>query len=209
MQKKLVIIGAGNFSEEVLDLAYESGYNYVKCFVEGIDRNLCEQTIANIPIVWIDEVADFDNSHILFCGIGSTKRRKLIESILPYNLDFANIIHPSSRVSSSVNLGEDVLVSVGCIISTGTKIGNHVIINRAVNIGHHVTIGDYVTISPGVNIGGKSTIGEGSYIGIGAIILDHISIGRNSVVGAGAVVTKNVPDNVQVIGIPAVVSKNL
>jgi len=209
VQHNLVILGAGNFAEEVLDLAYESGFDKVKCFVEGIDRNLCKETISNIPIVWMEEVANFDHSNILFCGIGSTKRKNLIERVLPYGLDFANIIHPSARVSSNVRIGIDVLVSVGSIISTGSIIGDHVIINRAVIIGHHVTVGDYVTISPGVNIGGRSTIGEGSYIGMGAIILDHISIGSNSIVGAGAVVTKNVPDSVQVIGIPAVVSKKL
>lgn len=71
----------------------------------------------------------------------------------------------------------------------------------------YTTIGDYVTISPGANIAGCVTIGEGTYIGMGAIILSYIKIGSHSVVGAGAVVTKDVPDNVQVLGIPARITK--
>jgi acetyltransferase-like isoleucine patch superfamily enzyme len=42
---------------------------------------------------------------------------------------------------------------------------------------------------------------------MGALVLDHISIGSHSIVGAGAVVTKDVPDNVQVVGVPAKIVK--
>jgi acetyltransferase-like isoleucine patch superfamily enzyme len=44
---------------------------------------------------------------------------------------------------------------------------------------------------------------------MGAVILDGISVGSNSVVGAGAVVTKDVPGSVQVMGIPARISKEI
>jgi acetyltransferase-like isoleucine patch superfamily enzyme len=64
-----------------------------------------------------------------------------------------------------------------------------------------------VTISPGVNIAGKAKIGDLCYIGMGAVVLDGISIGNNSVVGAGSVVTKDVPDSVQVLGMPARIAK--
>jgi acetyltransferase-like isoleucine patch superfamily enzyme len=40
---------------------------------------------------------------------------------------------------------------------------------------------------------------------MGALILNTISVGAHSVVGAGAVVTRNVPDHVQVVGIPAAI----
>jgi acetyltransferase-like isoleucine patch superfamily enzyme len=76
-------------------------------------------------------------------------------------------------------------------------------------IGHHVQIGDYTTISPGANIAGKCLIGNLCYIGMGAIILDGITIGDNSIVGAGAVVTKDVPERVQVVGVPARIVKQL
>jgi acetyltransferase-like isoleucine patch superfamily enzyme len=50
---------------------------------------------------------------------------------------------------------------------------------------------------------------RGTHIGIGAAVLPGIKIDKNSVVGAGAVVTKDVPDNVTVVGVPARVNKNL
>lgn len=42
---------------------------------------------------------------------------------------------------------------------------------------------------------------------MGALIRNTISVGAHSVVGAGAVVTRDVPDNVQVVGVPAVIVK--
>ena len=44
---------------------------------------------------------------------------------------------------------------------------------------------------------------EFSYIGLGSSILQYIKIGTGAVVGAGAVVTKDVADNIVVIGVPA------
>jgi acetyltransferase-like isoleucine patch superfamily enzyme len=39
--------------------------------------------------------------------------------------------------------------------------------------------------------------------------LPKVSIGSNVIVGAGSVVTKDVPDNVMVVGIPAKIVKEL
>jgi sugar O-acyltransferase (sialic acid O-acetyltransferase NeuD family) len=207
VQKKVIILGAGNFAEEVLDVAQESGFADIACFVEGIDRNQCGKKIAGIPVIWIDDVANFDNSHALLCGIGSPKRKILIEQVLAHGLDFINVVHPTVRLSSTVRMGKDVFISVGSILAAGCSVGDHVIINRAAVIGHNVRIDDFTTISPGANIGGRSSIGEGSYIGMGSIILDGIKVGPGSIIGAGAVVTKDVPENVQVMGIPAKIIK--
>jgi len=41
----------------------------------------------------------------------------------------------------------------------------------------------------------------------GAVVIDHVTIGSRSVVGAGAVVVADVPDRVQVLGVPARIVK--
>jgi acetyltransferase EpsM len=208
-KKKLIILGAGNFAEEALDLTRDTGSFDVVCFVEGINREQCSERIADVPIVWIEDLSQYDRSHALLCAVGSTKRRTFIAKAAEMGFAFVNVIHPSARISATAQLGTGILVSVGVIIAAETSVGDHVMLNRGALIGHHVTIADYVTISPGVNIGGRVRIGEGTFVGLGAVILDHLSIGRNSIVGAGAVVTKDVPDNVQVLGVPAKITKQL
>jgi serine acetyltransferase len=46
-------------------------------------------------------------------------------------------------------------------------------------------------------------IGTGVLIGTGAQILQYLHIGPGATVGAGAVVTRNVPEGLTVIGVPA------
>ena len=50
-------------------------------------------------------------------------------------------------------------------------------------------------------------IGDNVWVGARSVILPGVKIGNNVVVAAGSVVTKDVPDNVMVAGVPAVVKK--
>lgn len=52
-------------------------------------------------------------------------------------------------------------------------------------------------------------IGNDCWIGAGVIILPGVTIGNGSVVAAGSVVTSDIPDNVMVAGVPAVIKKHL
>jgi acetyltransferase EpsM len=203
---KLLILGSNIFAEEVADLAEDTAGYEVSGFVENLDQARCQSQLLGKQIHWVDELGAFRDCKLI-SGIGTTKRRVFIEQVARYGLSFATLVHPSARISSTCRLGIGSILSVGAIVASHTNIGHHVIVNRGVLIGHHTTISDYVTISPGANIAGKCEIGTGSYIAMGAIIIDRVKIGQNSVVGAGSVVTKDVPDNVLVMGVPARIVK--
>ena len=69
-------------------------------------------------------------------------------------------------------------------------------------------VGENCRIHPSSSIGeynGAPTIGNNVYIGPGARIFGNIRVGNNVAVGANAVVNKDIPDNVTVGGIPAVI----
>lgn len=106
-------------------------------------------------------------------------------------------------------------------------LGKHVFINRNamfVDLGG-ITLDDHVLIGPRVNLitvnhlleptnrRGLFTkpihIKKNAWIGAAATILPGVTIGENSVVGAGALVTKDVPDNVIVVGSPAKITKKI
>lgn len=51
--------------------------------------------------------------------------------------------------------------------------------------------------------GGYPMVEDGAFIYAGAKIIGAVSIGKNSVIGANAVITKDVPDDMVAVGIPA------
>jgi acetyltransferase EpsM len=208
-KKKIIILGAGLFAEEVADQISQGEEYEVAGFIEGINREKCQKKLVKLPVMWIDEIALLDKSYVAVCAVGSTDRYKFIQHALSLGLKFATVIHPGAGISPTTIMGNGVIVSQGAVIGAYTKVGDHTILNRGSLIGHHVQIGDYATISPGANIAGKCLIGNLCYIGMGAIILDGITIGDNSIVGSGAVVTKDVPERVQVVGVPARIVKQL
>jgi acetyltransferase EpsM len=205
-KQKIVILGAGSFATEALDIIADTGLYEVIAFIDE-DREKAKNKILGLPVVWIDDAAYLVPTHKAVCVLGTTHRRKFIERAKSLGFHFMTIIHPSVNVSSKSNVGEGSFLNRGVIIAVDTNIGNHVLINRGSLIGHHTNIGDFATISPGANIAGYVSIGEGAYIGMGAIILDHITIGARAIVGSGAVVVSDVPAQVQVMGIPARITK--
>lgn len=88
-------------------------------------------------------------------------------------------------------------------------------------IGANCDIGPAVEFITGGHVVGPSSrragggnaqpivINDGCWIGAGSRILGGVNIGRGAVVAAGSVVIRDVPANVLVAGVPAIVKKNL
>lgn len=208
-KKKLVILGAGPFAEDIAEIVTDTGLYELIGFVEGQDRERCRHQLAGLPILWVDDIKDMGPSVTGICAVGSTARKNFIAQAQELGLKFATVVHPTARLSPSALLGTGTLISAGTIVAASTVIGDHVIINRGCLVGHHNRLGDFVTVSPGANIAGRTIIGDCSYIGIGATVIDGLNIGKNVVVGAGSVVIRDIPDNVMVAGVPTHVIREL
>ena len=203
----LVVLGTHHFAPEVLDLVSETPGFRVDAFVENLDRARTDEPIEGLPVLWIDDAAELAATHLAVCALGTTKRRRIVEEAQALGFRFATVVHPVARVSARSELGEGTIASVGVVVAARTRIGRHVILNRGALVGHDTEIGDFVTVGPGANVAGLCRIGSGAYLGIGCVIRDRVTIGEGAVVGAGAVVTADVPERVQVTGVPARVVK--
>ena len=107
----------------------------------------------------------------------------------------------------------------GIEIHPAAQIGKGFFIDHGMGvvIGETAIIGDNVTLYHGVTLGGVSpsvdadsqryvkrhpTLCDGAIVGAGAQILGAVTIGKNVRVGSASVITKDVPDNVTVVGNP-------
>jgi sugar O-acyltransferase (sialic acid O-acetyltransferase NeuD family) len=130
--------------------------------------------------------------------IGEDLKSKFPSKVLP------NIIHPNVIIDKSSSLiGNGVIIGAGVVGTVNIKIEDFVLINISCTIGHETIIGKGSVINPGCNISGGVVIESGCLIGTGSKILQYITIGEGSTVGAGSVVTKDVPDHITVVGVPA------
>ena len=143
-------------------------------------------------------------------AIGDPKIKKLVvDKLEPKMIKYANAIHPSVIMSEYVELGKDVIICAGTILTVNIKIGNHVNININSTVGHDSVIEDYCSIMPTATINGNNHLSEGVYVGTGSTFIHQVSIGRWTTIGAGTVVFRDVPENVVAIGVPAKVVKRL
>jgi sugar O-acyltransferase (sialic acid O-acetyltransferase NeuD family) len=201
-----VILGSHILSVEIADVAEQSGWT-VAAFVENLDPARCRDPLEGLPVIWVDELIDLRDSHVAVFGLGTTQRSKFTQEAAERGMSFATVLHPSAVVSPRATLGAGCVIGVRTVVAAHAVLGEHVLMNRGSMVGHHTTIGDFVSIQPGAMVAGACMVGDHTWIGIGSIVIDRMSIGREVVVGAGAVVTKDVADNVQVVGVPARVVK--
>lgn len=199
----LAILGTRWLAEELFDLISEiPGYEVV-AFVENMERERCREPLEGVPVIWVDELPALAPDVRAICGISTTHRWRYVEQVRALGVPFATLVHPLARVSRQAQLGEGCIVSPFANVSTKTVLGEHVFLNRGVLVGHHTRIGDYCSIQPAAAVSGLVTIGKQTYIGAGAIVRDRMTIGAGCVIGAGAVVTKDLPDRVLAMGVPA------
>jgi sugar O-acyltransferase (sialic acid O-acetyltransferase NeuD family) len=114
-----------------------------------------------------------------------------------------NAIHPSAVISSSVKMGDGIMIAANATLNPLVQLGNGVICNTSTSIDHECIIDDFCHIAPGAVLCGNVKVGSGTFIGANSVIRQGIKIGNNVTIGAGTVVVKDVPDGVTVVGNPA------
>ncbi len=134
-------------------------------------------------------------------------------------------IYENTELADRVETGTNVVIREQCKINSGSIIGSGTIVDGDVIIGKNtriqslnfippkIEIGDNVFIGPSVRFANdrypvsnrliKTTVKDDAIIGISAIILPGIIIGERAVIAAGAIVTKDVPDDMVMMGSPA------
>ena len=203
IRRKMLILGAGSFAQEVADISEQTGSYEIVAYVESRDRSKAGKMLGGLPIHWVDDIAQYSGTHCAIAAIGSPDRNVFIRQVTAQGFSFATVIHPSAQLSRTCLVGEGSLVGAGVVIAAHTRIGKHTVINRGCLIGHHSEIGECCTLSPGANIAGQVKIQDMTFVGMGAQVLNNLKVGSHAIVGAGALVTRDVSDHEQVMGVPA------
>ncbi|WP_315107603.1 NeuD/PglB/VioB family sugar acetyltransferase [uncultured Microbacterium sp.] len=211
MPEDIVVIGAGGFGRETLDVIeainaadHQSRWNVLGVIDDATGGKHLERLDAR-GYRYLGSIAD--NSTLLattrhVTAIGDPTVRAAVDSAITGPLASA-LIHPTAVVGSRTTLGDGVVVCAGAQLSTNLVVGSNVHINPGAIVGHDAVIDELVSINPGAVVSGEVHIERAALVGAGAVILQGLSVGAGSRVGASACVTKNVPAGATVVGVPA------
>jgi acetyltransferase-like isoleucine patch superfamily enzyme len=141
-----------------------------------------------------------------------------------------NYVDKKAKVGKNVRIWHFAYVGPNTVIGDNVKIGSLAHVDYNVKVGRNTKIEGSAYIPPltvignGVFIGPAATftndpypmspkmvgtvVEDGAVIGARAVIAPGLRIGKNSVVAMGSVVTRDVPQNVVVMGVPAKVAYN-
>ena len=212
------VYGSGGFAREVMPLlkkikiSNENNYYFIDDYIQK------ESLVNGTKVLTFDKLLHDFSTHNIYCSIAIADfntRRIITEKCKQNGVKIISIKADNCYVMDEVSIGEGSILSPFVTITSNVTIGKSFHANLYSYVGHDCMIGDYVTFAPGVKCNGNVKINDNVYVGTGAIIHQGrsnkpITIGKNSKIAAGAVVTKNIPENVTVIGNPAqVLTKEL
>ncbi|WP_164232961.1 acetyltransferase [Microbacterium hydrocarbonoxydans] len=213
MAEDIVVIGAGGFGRETLDVieainaaADEPVWRVVGVVDDGPADVQMERLAARgyTHLGSLAEAADALTASWSIVAIGASRiRARIAAQIDDLGGRVATLVHPRAVVGSHLRIGEGSVVCGGVQLSTNVDLGCHVHVNPGAIIGHDSMLEDFVSVNPGAVISGDVRVGEGSLVGAGAVVLQGLAVGEYAIVGAAACVTRPVADGVTVIGVPA------
>jgi len=220
-----VIVGAGGFGREVLDVVEAmnemgAAIEFLGYFddIDASDSLLARRGTRRIGIV-DDLVGSAANStagsqmagnptveddvgYVIGIGAGDVRRR-IASRLAAAGRSARVLIHPMATIGGDNRIADGCIVTAGCRVTTNITLGRHTQLHVNCTIGHDSVLDDFVSVYPGATVSGNVHLGEGATVGTGANILPGIAVAAGAYVGAGAVVTNDVGAGVTVAGVPA------
>jgi sugar O-acyltransferase (sialic acid O-acetyltransferase NeuD family) len=203
MSTPIVIVGAGGFGREVLDIieaingqSPAATWKFVGFLDDGEPKTYGRGPILG-PAAMLDSL---DAMYVI--GIGNPRvRRQIAEGT---RAEPATLVHPSATMGPDVTLGAGTVVTAGVRMTNHIRIGRHVHLNLNATVGHDARLDDYVTVNPGATISGEVVLETGVTIGTNACVNQQRTVGSWSIIGSGAAAVRDIPAEVVAVGIPAV-----
>jgi len=175
-----------------------------------VDDRPESSVINGQPVITYQDLLDekADERYAVLAIANSAIREKLAARFANDGVKAWSVIASNVVIMDDVIVGEGAVLSPFVTLASNVRIGRHFHANLYSYVEHDCVIGDFVTFAPGAKCNGNIVIEDHAYIGANAVLKQGkpgqpLVIGRGAVIGMGAVVTRDVPPGVTVIGNPA------
>lgn len=213
MSKPIALIGYRVGLDSLIDIAESSGVEIAGIFDKYFYGNT--ESADGIPFIGNEEkITESDKKYYDFvlCSNyaghiniknfehnGDNLRKSRIKLFKDLKLPMANLIHPSSYVSTKTYIGSSVIIARDCYVRAKSHISNFCFLDSGSAIAHDVMLGENVIMTPYSFVAGFIDIGDNVMIGAGSKIVNgyadrKLTIGKNVKIMAGSTVFKDVPE---------------
>lgn len=212
MAERIVVIGAGGFGRETLDVVEALIAAGESLHLAGVvDSGPRQEDLGRLATRGIRYLGTEDDwlptaagDERFVVAIGSPRVRATVAARLAAaGLRAKTLVHPRAVIGSQAHIGEGVVITSGVQVSTNVTLGDHVHLNPGCILGHDAVLADCVSVNPGAIVSGNVVIETGTLLGAGSVVLQGLTVGADVTVGAAACVTKNVAAGMTVVGVPA------
>lgn len=205
-RERVLIIGAGRLSEQVIDIMLD---DRDKTIVGLVDSYKTEYQSYSYPVFTcnVHEFPDkidrglYDTVIIAFGGDKKAMmfRKELYELYKSKGVRFTNAIGDNANIRRAVRLGDNNIIMHNCFIGTGSQIGSDNIISYGTCIGHHCVIGSHNLLAPSFITPGSVKVGDDNIIMTNVKTINYITIGNNVILPVGYNVMSDIPDNTNLL----------
>lgn len=193
----LILLGRGGFGREVAAWIVARDMPFTLAgFLD--DENVAEDILGPIK-----GHRSSGGARYLTCFGDGHARHAVRKQVEAAGAQFTTLISPDAMTATRLDQSINSIFLGACSISSTVALGDDLLIQGFAVIGHDVRIGDGVTVSSHAFIGGHATLAPYCTVHPHAVVLPHVTIGQGAVVGAGTVVIKDVAPYTTVFGSPA------
>ena len=214
MLKKILIVGCGGFSLEVIKYLKDySDYNPDKIEILGfLDPYLSKVKKKQVLLACkkkvkffkrIKDIKSKKNVHSLI-AIGNPAKREECKIQLKKNkIKLFTLIHPKSFIYESSKIAPGCIIAPFSYVGPMAKLEENVILNIFSSVGHHSIVKKSSVLSPYATLNGKSVVGNMCLLGTHSTVVTGASLGNNSKLSAGSTLYRRLSKNMLVNGSPA------
>lgn len=202
---RLAIYGCGGFGREVAPLASEVDAVFV-----SDNENEIGTDINGLPVIAFSELCEAAHrDRLVTISVADSRvRERIAVRCIAAGIRFGEVRAGTFKALRDVSIGEGAILCDFSMVTSNAVIGRHFHCNIYSYVAHDCEVGDFVTLAPRVSINGNVVVEDHVYIGTGAVIRNgapgkKLRIGAGAVIGMGAVVTRDVPAGATVVGNPA------
>ena len=205
--KRLLILGAGGFGQEVAAMLPDHpDFGKEWEMVGFLDTRTDTGDIpSKYPILDREDSFLFRPDDLLILAIADPYKKEQLKDKLNGKVAFFTFIHPSSLLLNFSRIGEGCVIYPNCFISSNVRLGSFVTVNVGSQIGHDSSVGDFSSLMPHTDLGGGVQVGKHVFMGTKATVAPYKTIADGTKISAGSVVMRSVlQKNCTLMGNPAV-----